>query len=95
MFSFQKIPMVPSSQKLCQNIKQNQRNASRHQNSGKLDKNQSTLGSSSTILHPINEVRGRKNCSNRQKPECLDRSSNISQDKILKHQIRGRSASGY
>ena len=59
------------------------------------DKNQSTLDSSSIILYPIDEVRGRKNCSNGQEAKFLDRSSNTFPDKILKHQIRGRNASGY
>ena len=34
-------------------------------------KNQSSLGSSSTILLPINEVRGRKNCLNSQEAKFL------------------------
>ena len=57
------------------------------------DKNQSTLGSSSTILYLIDEVGGRKKCSNGQNVKCVDRSSNTSQDKILEQQIRGKNAS--
>ena len=65
-----------------------------YQNSGKCDKKQSILGSSSTILHPLTEVKGRKICSNGQQAKSVDRSSNISSDKTLEKQIRG-SASGY
>ena len=59
------------------------------------DKKQSTLGSSSTILHPLTEVKGRKFCSNGQQAKSVDRSSNISLDKTLEKQIRGTNASGY
>ena len=58
------------------------------------DKKQSTLGSSSTILRPLTEVRGQKICSNGQHAKSVDRSSNISSDKTLEKQIRGKNASG-
>ena len=57
------------------------------------DNKQSTLGSSSTILSPITEVKGRKICSNGKRAKSVDRSSNISPDKTLEKQIRGRNAS--
>ena len=50
------------------------------------DKKQSTLGSSSTILRPLTEVRGQKICSNGQHAKSVDRSSNISSDKTLEKQ---------
>ena len=53
------------------------------------DKKQSALGSSSTILHPLTEVRGQKICSNSQQAKSVDDSSNISSDKTLEKQIRG------
>ena len=42
------------------------------------DKKQSTWGSSSTILHPLTEVRGRKIFSNSQQAKSVDRSSILS-----------------
>ena len=60
-----------------------------------FDKKQSSLGSSSTILHPLTEVRGQKICSNGQQAKSVDCSSNISSDKFLEKQIRGRNTSGY
>ena len=45
------------------------------------DMKQSTLGCSSTILHPLTEVRGRKFCSNSQQAKSVDCLSNISSDK--------------
>ena len=45
------------------------------------DKKQSTLGCSSTILHPLTEVRGCKFCSNGQQAKYVDRSSILSPDK--------------
>ena len=56
---------------------------------------QSILGSSSTILHPLTEVKGRTYCSNGQQAKSVDRWSNISSDKTLEKQIRGRNASEY
>ena len=47
------------------------------------DMKQSTLVCSSTIIHLLNEVRGRQFCSNGQQAEFVDRSSNISSDKTL------------
>ena len=44
------------------------------------DMKQSTVGSSSTILHPLTEVRGQKIC---QQAKSVDCSSNISSDKTL------------
>ena len=45
------------------------------------DKKQSTFGSSSTILHPLTEVRGREFCSNGRQAEFVTRSSILSPDK--------------
>ena len=59
------------------------------------DKKQSTWGSSSTILHPLTEVKGRKFCSNGQHAEFVDCSSNNSSDKTMEKQIRWTNASGY
>ena len=42
------------------------------------DMKQSTLGSITTILHPLAEVRGQKFCSNGQKAKSVDHSRNIS-----------------
>ena len=58
------------------------------------DMKQSTLGCSSTILHPLTKVRGRKFCSGQQ-AKSVDRSSNIFSDKTWEKQIRGTNATGY
>ena len=58
------------------------------------DMKESTLGSSSTIFHPLSEVRGRKFCLNSQHAKSVDCSSNISSEKTFEKQLRGRNASG-
>ena len=45
------------------------------------DKKQSILGRSSTILHPLTEIRGRKICFNGQQAKTVDRLSILSPDK--------------
>ena len=59
------------------------------------DKKQSTLGCSSTIPHPLTEVRGCKFSSNGQKAKFVDRWSILSPDKTFEKQIRVRNTSGY
>ena len=58
------------------------------------DKKQSTLGSSSTILHPLTEVRGRKIARTVNKPNRATVRATFLQ-KTLENKIRGRYASGY
>ena len=56
------------------------------------DMKQSTLGSISTILYPLTEVKGKKICSNGQQAEFVDPLSILSPEKTLKKQIWGRNA---
>jgi len=46
-----------------------------------VNNDKSTWGSSSTILHPLSEVRGRKFCLNGQQAWFVDHLRNISSDK--------------